>query len=285
MSPQSSPAEKAYRAMEGRSLPEGPVLPTDARVVLHFHPDTGVDALPVLRRILQDGRYSSQFVTRTGNGGLTASPGMARWQWEHRIFAGAYDDATAGERPVYGALRLEADPYGAAPRFGSAHLVLRTDVLARSTFAYPDSTFEPSHVGVIGRLGLLRHWEAAHPSDPLNHYVEAHVHGGLRVPQDVEAVVVDPSFADAAALRLAKTVGLPVLRHPGYALTAGDLDRCAAYRGPDVVELGRSLLADGLLTPAELGAVRGGDHIDPGRLKQLWHVLARYGRSPGPMPR
>ncbi|WP_425584256.1 hypothetical protein [Streptosporangium album] len=31
----------------------------------------------------------SQFVTGTGNGGLTAHPGGDRWRWESRIFARA----------------------------------------------------------------------------------------------------------------------------------------------------------------------------------------------------
>ena len=35
---------------------------------------------------------------------LTAHPSGERWHWESRNFAGAYDDAPAGHRPVYGAL-------------------------------------------------------------------------------------------------------------------------------------------------------------------------------------
>ncbi len=59
-----------------------------------------------------DGVYSSQFVTGTSNGGLTAHPGGDRWRWESRISAGAYDDAAPDQRPAYGALNYRRDPVG-----------------------------------------------------------------------------------------------------------------------------------------------------------------------------
>ena len=60
-----------------------------------------------------------------------------------RIFDGAYDNAAAGERPVYGALNFRRKPIGAAPRFGSAHLRLTAEAISRTTFCYPDSVLEP----------------------------------------------------------------------------------------------------------------------------------------------
>ena len=128
--------------MGARAL-EGPPVREGARVALHLHPDTDLRGEPTLARILDDGAYLSQFVTGTSNGGLTATAGGDRWRWEQRIFGGAYDDAPASARPVYGALSLDDDPYGPAPRFGSAYFRLRRSVVERTTFAYPDSVFEP----------------------------------------------------------------------------------------------------------------------------------------------
>ena len=80
-----------------------------------------------------DGVYYSQFVTRVGNGGLTAHWGGDRWRWESRIFGGAYDAAEACERPVYGALDFRGSSVGGAPRFGSSHFRLTAETLTRAT--------------------------------------------------------------------------------------------------------------------------------------------------------
>ncbi|GMA25727.1 hypothetical protein GCM10025864_34860 [Luteimicrobium album] len=237
-------AARALASVAGRAEP-GPTLRGTARVVLHFHPDADVLGRPVLREILSNGRYVSQFVTRTGNGGLTAFPGGDRWAWEHRTFSGAYDDVPPDVRPVYGALDPDGDPYGAAPRFGSASLRLRPGVVARSTFVFPDSVHEPTSFGVADRMGVLRDLERAEVLDPLDHDVEAHAHGGIRVPEDVEAVVVDPSFDDEAALALAGGAGLPVATHPGYAATADEIGAHPDYRGPQVAALARRLVGPG----------------------------------------
>jgi hypothetical protein len=98
------------------------------RVTLHFHADRLVAGVPILELMARDGVYRSQFETWTSNGGLTAHPGGDRWRWESRIFAAAYDDALATDRPKYGSLNFRRCLVGGSPRFGSAHLRL-----ARST--------------------------------------------------------------------------------------------------------------------------------------------------------
>ena len=80
-----------------------------------------------------DGVYYSQFVTRVGNGGLTAHWGGDRWRWESRIFGGAYDAAEARERPVHGALDFRGSSVGGAPRFGFSHFRLTAETLTRAT--------------------------------------------------------------------------------------------------------------------------------------------------------
>jgi hypothetical protein len=41
--------------------------------------------------------------------------------------------------------------------------------------------------------------------DPLDHYVEAHVHGPVLLAQDVEAIVLDPSYRNTEVEALALT--------------------------------------------------------------------------------
>lgn len=118
------------------------------RINLHFHPERlTTDGLTVLAALRRDGVYRSQFETGTSNGGLTAHEGGDRWRWEQRLFGGVYDDAPVGERPKYGALNHRQRNVGASLRFGSAHLRLVEDVLDRTTFCFPDSAFDPHHLG------------------------------------------------------------------------------------------------------------------------------------------
>lgn len=126
----SSAVSEAARERALRHVAElaaGPPVDPMLRVTLNFHPDRLVHGKPILDAMAEDGVYRSQFVTGTSNGGLTAHPGGDRWRWESRIFDGAYDEAPAQERPVYGALNFRRDPVGGAPRFGSAHFRLAWD--------------------------------------------------------------------------------------------------------------------------------------------------------------
>ncbi|MGW3326909.1 DUF3626 domain-containing protein [Streptomyces virginiae] len=138
--------ERALRHVA--ELASGPPVDPTLRVTLNFHPDRLLHGRPILDALAEDGVYRSQFVTGTSNGGLTAYPGGDRWRWESRIFDGAYDEATAQERPVYGALNFRRKPVGGAPRFSSAHFRLAAQTLSRTTFCYPDSFLEPSDFGV-----------------------------------------------------------------------------------------------------------------------------------------
>jgi Protein of unknown function (DUF3626) len=121
------------------------------RVTLHFHPDLLVGGVPILERMARDRVYRSQFETRVSNGGLTAYPGGDRWQWESRIFGAAYDDGLPASRPKYGSLNFRRRRVGGSPRFGSAHLRLTADSLARATLCYPDSAAGPEHFGIAAR--------------------------------------------------------------------------------------------------------------------------------------
>ncbi len=282
---ESTPVARALAAIRRRCSGASPVqvgrapVPAEARIVVHFHPDRLLRGQSLLSALATSGVYQSQFVTGTSNGGLTAFPGGDRFRWESRIFEGAYDEASAEERPTYGALLASgqgAASYGAAPRFGSAYLQLKPEVMERATFCRPDSVFLPEHFGHAGDLSALE--GARIPSDdPLDDYTEAHVHGPLIVAQDVEAIVLDPSFEGGPVAAEARLLA-PVAWHKGYRLSQETLAANADYRGPEVVALGQRI-AVSVLTPRDLGAFarREPDH-DPQTLKRLWHCMARFGR-------
>lgn len=247
------------------------------RVTLHFHPDRLAGGVPILRRMAGDGIYRSQFETGTSNGGLTAFPGGDRWRWESRIFGGAYDDGPSAGRPKYGSLNFRRRHVGGSPRFGSAHLRLGAGVMRRATFCYPDSFLEPAHFGVTARVSHLVAMALADDTDPLDDYVEAHVHGPLDLTTDVEALVLDPCYQGTGVEADARLLGCPVEWHGGFRLTVADLRRNAGYRAPEFAELGISLARDGCLDPAMIGdASRAGRH-DEQSLKRVWHYVARFG--------
>jgi len=204
------------------------------------------------------------------------------------MFEGRYDDARAMDRPVYGAWNRRDDMYGASPRFGSAYLRLRPEVKERATFCWPDSVYHPPVVGgpeKLEELCQLADSRRVDPSelsaaaadlpldDPLNDYVEAHVHGGVSVIRDVEAVVLDSTDREAHSPTLER-LECAVEEHSGYRVTAGAIE--PDYRGSVPIELAR--LLGGEITPARLSeASRSGAH-DTQAIKWLWHCLARFGR-------
>ncbi|MDR7274949.1 DUF3626 domain-containing protein [Catenuloplanes atrovinosus] len=253
----------------------GSPLPDGVAVTLHFHPDRlTVTGEPILDAMRRDNRYRSQFETRTSNGGLTAHPGGDRWRWESGLFGAVYDDAGPWHRPVYGSLNLRGLPTGGSPRFGSAHFRLAPHALDRTTFCFPDSAAGPHTFGVRGSMPEV----STAGLDPLDDYVEAHVHGPVLLDRDVEALVLDPSYAGTAVEAAARALPCPVEWHPGFRVSAGELRRHPGYRPDPGREFAERLAGDGLLVPRSLGdAAREPGH-DPQVLKWAWHYLARFGR-------
>jgi hypothetical protein len=199
--PPDSPQEKALAHVTARS--QDGSLDSNLRVTVNFHPARLHHGVPLLRCLAEDGEYRSQFETGTGNGSISAYPGGERWHWENRLFGGAYDTASTNERPKVGALNYRRRATGAAPRFGSAHLRLRAGITQRCTFCYPDACFDPSAFGTAARMSLID-LAASDTRDALDDYIEAHVHGPLRLAADVEALVLDPCFRDTEVETLAR---------------------------------------------------------------------------------
>ncbi|MFF5547292.1 DUF3626 domain-containing protein [Streptomyces olivaceoviridis] len=272
---------RARRALDHvAGTASGPPLDPGLRITLNFHPDRISGGRPILESLARDGAYHSQFVTGTSNGGLTAHPGGDRTRWESRIFGGAYDDADPAERPVYGALDFRRQSVGAAPRFGSSHLRLSGAALARATFCYPDSSTEPGDFGVAGAMPLIALAEADE-QDALNDYIEAHVHGGVLLDRDVEALVLDASYRGTPVETAARRLPFPLVWHPGYRLTVTALRRHADYRGPRYADLGARIAERGLITPRVIGDAARSSRYDLQDLKMVWHTLARFGSPEG----
>ncbi|WP_433533335.1 DUF3626 domain-containing protein [Micromonospora sp. CA-263727] len=305
------------------------------RVTLNFHPDRLLaDGRTVAEALATEGVYRSQFETGISNGGLSAYPGGDRDRWEQRLFGGAYQrpGVRPAERPKYGGLNLLDHPDGACPRFGSCHLRLRPEALVRSTFCFGDSHLGPRDVGTVdvvepvlaaliaataatgvslgrpdmdlvaltGELLTRREDVAGVPraaGRALDDYVEAQVHGEIRLAGDVLELVADPSFGGtgtgATLAALARRYGFPLRWHAGFALPAHRVD--AGFRGPAVPLLAARVHA-GFARPGEplhaalIGRAAASVVTEPGRwadrgptadtlqhLKQLWHVLVRFG--------
>ncbi|MEU2246689.1 DUF3626 domain-containing protein [Streptomyces sp. NPDC019224] len=276
MSSPSLPTPQRRALAHVASLSSGPAVAPDVRVTLNFHPDRLLDGRPILEAMAATGVYSSQFVTGTSNGGLTAHPGGDRWRWESRIFGGAYDGAPAGERPVYGALNFRRYAAGGAPRFGSAHFRLGAGVLERTTFCYPDSFLEPTDFGVAASMGLIT-LALADEQDVLDDYIEAQVHGPVRPDRHVEALVLDPCYRGTDVEAAAGRLDCPVEWHPGFRLTADELRRHPGYRGQEYVDLGAAIAVDGVLDPRIVGDAALTGRFDPQAVKKVWHCLARFG--------
>lgn len=266
----------------------GGPLDRSMRVTLNFHPDRLLGGATVLERLAREGSYRSQFETGTSNGGLTAHPGGARWRWEQRMFGHAYDDAPLAERPKYGALNHRRRRIGGAPRFGSAHLRLTEAVLDRTTFCFPDSVFEPTAMATAEHFDLfhlVEAFEARPPTDEieateggvLDDYVEAHVHGGLSVVDDAEALVLDPAFRGSSVEEQARGLGVPVEWHEGRRLHVDTLAEHPGFRGPHVVEVGRRIAVEDVLDAAIIGRAAYVGAEDPQDLKKVWHCVARFG--------
>jgi hypothetical protein len=277
MDPAEDDASAPDRAVRHvASMSHGDPLDGDLRVTLNFHPDRLCRGVLVVECLRGDGLYRSQFETGISNGGLTAYRGGARWSWESRIFGAAYDDAPPAERPKYGSLNFRRRSAGGSPRFGSSHLRLRPETLARTSFCYPDSFLEPASFGVAAAMPLIPMAEAD-DTDALDDYIEAHVHGAVRLGDDVEALVLDPSFRGTLIEETAHHLDCPVEWHDGFRLSETELRRHPEYRGPEFVRLGLLLSVDGYLDARIIGDAARSGRFDEQHLKRLWHCVARFG--------
>lgn len=125
-------------------------------------------------------------------------------------------------------------------------------------------------------MPLIAHAECD-SRDPLDNYIEAHVHGPVMLGCDVEALVLDPSFKGTTVEELARLLPCPIEWHLGFLLTTEELNRRKEYRGDDVAHLGLTISRHGLLTPALVGDALVTGKYDYQAIKHVWHCVARFG--------
>lgn len=303
-----------------------------ARVALHFHPDRPVTGFhTVAHALLEQGCYRSQFETGISNGSLTAYPGGVRDLWEKDMFGGAYqtEGLADSERPKYGALDFGLHPDGPAPSFGSCYFLLFPEVSRRCTFTYGGSQDAPPEKGTLEEfddmmaailkdtfsrdyaLGVKEltpaRWvhhlscnleqpasnaPGRKPSRNLFHYIEAQVHGGIHLKDDIESLVADPSFKGTeiggVLEQLCKNYGINLVWHQGFEMNAANVP--STYRGPAMPSLAQRIADHQTINARVIGEAvqelmreperwedRGSRSEMLQELKYIWHVLVRFG--------
>ena len=130
------------------------------------------------------------------------------------------------------------------------------------------------------------------PGRSLDDYIEAQIHGPVTLAEDVEWLVADPAFEGTSVgqqlQRLAERYGFPLAWHRGFRLRIDQVPD--DFRGPVMPRLARRVGRDGWLNAAMIGAAAQSLHHRPDLwrdwgshgqtlqyLKQLWHVLVRFG--------
>jgi Protein of unknown function (DUF3626) len=240
-------------------------------------------------------------------------------------------DVVARGRPKYGALDVMRRPDGPAPRFGSCYLLLRPDVAQRSTFTMGGSqaddalehtgsleAFEPVMAALLARLergagafgvddltvaGCFAQFAHALPQpfvDPrarplgrnLDSFIEAQVHGDIRLAEDAEQLVCDPAFQGQPVgdllLAISATFGIPLSWHGGFVLAVSRVPD--VFRDYPVRPLAERIAGDGVLNAAVIGAAANSLDQKPAawkdwapyddiltQFRRLWHVLVLGG--------
>jgi hypothetical protein len=303
-------------------------------VTINFHPDRICnDGRSVAAALYDDGVFKTQFETGISNGGLNRIVGGRRDVWETQLWGNVYmaEGVSLAERPKYGGLNLMNYSDGACPRFGSCHLRLKSELLTRCSFSFGDSFNEPHDIGVIdafepvlaallqdidthgttlGRdhlsvqayinelLSSSRKRSTKHTQlgRALDNYIEAQIHNSVELANDVEAVVIDPSFHGTAVGELLEAIAdkyhLEMEWHQGFELSIEKVP--SDFRGEEMPSLAKFVAAHvgtrPLIDAATIGQAAVSVVTDPQqwqewgtvddalqRLKYLWHILVVYG--------
>lgn len=195
------------------------------RATINFHPDliTG-EGLLVAEKLLHEGEYYSQFVTKNSNGYHSIPFDNLREKWETNIF-GTDVSLADFEHPKYAGLNIFSYLEGAFPRYGSCYLQLREEIWTRCTFLIADKEEKMKRVGtresfyiilltmlteiikkkeVLGRscanimdfYQYLKNCEVKSLGKNVSQFgIEAHVFGNVDLSRDVESIYIDESFA------------------------------------------------------------------------------------------
>ncbi|MEL7588937.1 MAG: DUF3626 domain-containing protein [Prolixibacteraceae bacterium] len=293
-----------------------------ARIALHFHPDRLlVNRIPVAKNLLQTGRYKNQYETNISADSVSAFSGGSRDNWENEIFKGAYKNSASSERPKYGSLNLTLTQDGPSPRFGSCFFLLRPEVKTRGAFSYGDSHQSPREFGPIRHMesihaallndlftrgaalgekdtnvfefltlsnSLLPHSsdfsKYRKPSENLDFYIEAQVHGDISLYGDVEQLIADYLFYETKAGSelelLCEKYDIKLNWNAGLELRVEDFPM--NFRGVKIPEVAGKFSEKGVLNAFLIGEASknmNDDYESLQMLKYLWHCIVKFGRE------
>lgn len=190
-------------------------------VTINFHPDRiSNNGKTIIENLIEQGQYHGQFRTGTSNGVL----GGSRFSWEQRIFFNSYPKDFL-DRPKYGALNVFRYIDGASVRFGSCFFALKHEITSRCTFAYGDSSTNPTilctsdtFISVLAELfedflnkGKVLNQIVSRKEEVLaillnscnkmkdlgrnlDYCIETHIHGDIQLYNDVECFYIDESY-------------------------------------------------------------------------------------------
>ena len=242
-------------------------------ITLNFHPDRqSNNQLLIIDSLMQQGLYHGQFHTGTTNGGKSAYIGGDRFLWEQRLFCNAYPHDSK-ERPKYGALNLFNYSDGASVRFGSSFFTLKSECIKKCTFAYGDSSTNPTalctsdtFVNILAAVFedvqknkkfldklisteqetlaiLLNTVKDSYLGRNLDYFIEVHIHGDVSLTDDVDCFHLDESYqngiiAEKAEL-LCQKYGIGLSWIPKRQLAVEDIGEF--FRGAKIPLLARKI--------------------------------------------
>ena len=246
-------------------------------------------------------------------------------------------DTVPASRPKYGALEIMHHPDGPAPRFGSCYFLLHPEVSKRSTYTFggsqekeaPERTgtlnllnpvlapllaqlelgsgaFGITQLTIVRVLNQLTHGLSKPFRNPQNRslgrvldsFIEAQVHGEIRLCEDVERCVADPAFRDhpvgETLAAISSTYGIPLFWHPGFTLSVDEVPE--VFRDFPVRRLAERIAGHGILDAAKIGAMANTLELEPKawegwascdnsvlhdfiltQFRRLWHLLVLNG--------
>lgn len=171
----------------------------DVKIVIHV----GLDR--VLDFFCDDDHYRNQFETNTSRGSLSAK---SRDIWESNLFNKIYLNSSPFEKVKYGALNILNNNRGvlSAHGYGDSYFILKSHVKTRTSFVFGDSSSQQLHIQTFDHCNNILYYMSdslldevisialgtTHSSDTHYMYIEAQIHGPVRLGNDIEVLVVNP---------------------------------------------------------------------------------------------